>query len=277
VIVEEPDHRMIVRENGRAFIRHDEAERFRLFAPDARIERRGNLTYTIMPRPGGVEIITVTDADGRLVRRIRREPGRAEYVLIDNSRPITGPAAILDLPPPRIVIPRERYIVDISAAPQPLIFETLMAPPIAPIQRAYSLDEIRYNATLRDYMPRIDVDTINFELGSWEVTPDQAPTLELIAQAIGEVVARNPDEVFLIEGHTDATGNDVDNLSLSDRRAGSVAEILTETYQIPPENLVTQGYGSQYLKVPSQTAERVNRRVTLRRITPLLTGRVARR
>ena len=32
VIVEEPDHRMIERQDGRAFIRHDEAERFRLFA-----------------------------------------------------------------------------------------------------------------------------------------------------------------------------------------------------------------------------------------------------
>ena len=79
---------------------------------------------------------------------------------------------------------------------------------------------------------------------------------------MADVIARNPNEVFLIEGHTDATGNDVDNLSLSDRRAGSVAEILTETYQIPPENLVTQGYGSQYLKMPTQAAERANRRVT---------------
>lgn len=277
MIIEEPDHRMIVREGGRAIIRHDEAERFRLFAPDARIERRGNLTYTIMPRPGGVEIITVTDAEGRLVRRLRREPGRGEIVLIDNSRPLSGPSFILDLPAPRIAIPRERYIVDVSAAPQPLIFEALMAPPVAPIQRAYSLDEIRYNANLRDYMPRIDVDTINFELGSWEVTPDQVMTLDLIAQAIGDGIMRNPNEVFLIEGHTDATGNDTDNLSLSDRRAGSVAEILTETYQIPPENLVTQGYGSQYPKIPSQAAERANRRVTLRRITPLLSGRVAQR
>ena len=106
-----------------------------------------------MPRPGGVEIITVTDLDGRLVRRIRREPGRGEIVLIDNSRPVAGTSFILDLPAPRVVIPRERYIVDISAAPRPLIFEALSAPPLAPIQRAYSLDEIRYNATLRDYMP----------------------------------------------------------------------------------------------------------------------------
>jgi len=94
----------------------------------------------------------------------------------------------------------------------------------------------------------------------------------VIADAIGRVIAANPQEVFLIEGHTDAVGSDVDNLSLSDRRAESVAVALTERFQIPAENLTTQGYGKQYLKVPTDQAERRNRRVTLRRITPLLSG-----
>ena len=62
------------------------------------------------------------------------------------------------------------------------------------------------------------------------------------------------------------------NLSLSDRRAESVANILTQTYMVPPENLVTQGYGAQVLKVPTQEALRENRRVAIRRITPLLAG-----
>jgi outer membrane protein OmpA-like peptidoglycan-associated protein len=121
-------------------------------------------------------------------------------------------------------------------------------------------------------MRRIDVDTINFEFGSWEVAPDQVTRLQFVAQAIQNVLARNPDEVFLIEGHTDAVGNDVDNLSLSDRRAETVASILTESFQIPPENLMTQGYGSHFLKIPTPDANRQNRRVTVRRITPLLNG-----
>ena len=87
------------------------------------------------------------------------------------------------------------------------------------------------------------------------------------------VLSRNPDEVFLIEGHTDAVGNDVDNLSLSDRRAQSVAEILSETFGVPPENLVTQGYGKQYLKIETPAAERLNRRVAIRRISPLMSER----
>ena len=87
------------------------------------------------------------------------------------------------------------------------------------------------------------------------------------------VLSRKPDEVFLVEGHTDAVGNDVDNLSLSDRRAQAVAEILSETFGVPPENLVTQGYGEQYPKVDTLAAERLNRRVAVRRITPLMSER----
>jgi outer membrane protein OmpA-like peptidoglycan-associated protein len=51
-----------------------------------------------------------------------------------------------------------------------------------------------------------------------------------------------------------------------------VAGILTENFQIPPENLTSQGYGSHYLKIPTPEANRQNRRVTVRRITPLLNG-----
>jgi outer membrane protein OmpA-like peptidoglycan-associated protein len=52
-----------------------------------------------------------------------------------------------------------------------------------------------------------------------------------------------------------------------------VAVALSDQFNIPPENLVTQGYGEQYLKVPTDGPEEQNRRVTLRRITPLLAGR----
>jgi len=65
-------------------------------------------------------------------------------------------------------------------------------------------------------------------------------------------------------------GSEEDNLSLSDRRAESVATVLTEEFGVPFENLTTQGYGEEYLKVPTQAAERLNRRVAVRRITPLL-------
>jgi outer membrane protein OmpA-like peptidoglycan-associated protein len=259
-----------VREGGQAFVRHDENERLLQFG-EGRRERRGDGNYSIIVRPDGDEIVTVTDEDGRLIRRFRRERDGREYILIDNRRP-RGEAIFLNLPVPIIGIPQDQYIVDTAVAPEPYIYQTLEAPPLVPIERPYSLDEIRYNVALRDRMRRIDVDTINFEFGSWEVAPDQVTRLQFVAQAIQNVLARNPNEVFLIEGHTDAVGNDVDNLSLSDRRAETVASILTESFQIPPENLTTQGYGSHFLKIPTPDANRQNRRVTVRRITPLLNG-----
>ena len=152
------------------------------------------------------------------------------------------------------------------------VYAVLTEPPVEPLERAYSLDEVRFSRPLLERMPSVDVDTINFEFGSWEVTPDQAARLAIIADAINRTVADNPRTVFLIEGHTDAVGSDVDNLSLSDRRAEAVATVLSEQFQVPPENLTTQGYGKQYLKIPSDGPERRNRRVTVRRITPLLAG-----
>jgi outer membrane protein OmpA-like peptidoglycan-associated protein len=140
------------------------------------------------------------------------------------------------------------------------------------VERGYAVEEIRYREGLRARMPRIDIDTVNFETGSWEITPDQADRLAFVAQGISRATQRNPREMFLVEGYTDATGNDVDNLSLSDRRAESVAVMLTNQFNVPAENLTTQGYGKQFLKVPTDGPERTNRRVAVRRITPLLVG-----
>jgi outer membrane protein OmpA-like peptidoglycan-associated protein len=177
---------------------------------------------------------------------------------------------LVELPAPSIRIPRRKYIVDYSDASEEDIHEALTAPPVERIQKSYSLEEIRRSHSLRERMRRVDLDDINFEFGSWEVTSDQLPKLERLGRVMTSILRRRPGEVFLIEGYTDAVGSDIDNLTLSDRRAEEVALILTEQFDVPPENLVTQGYGEQFLKVDTQEAERSNRRVAARRITPLL-------
>lgn len=266
--------RSIIQDGNRKFIRHDENERFRRFGRDVSEQKIGNETRTFAVSPNGTRIVTVTGPDGRLLRRSRFVNDR-EVVIIDN-RPRSGRAStafFLALPAialGTLAIPRERYIVEAESAPPEYIYGALMAPPVMPLERAYTLDEIRYSPELRDRMPRIDLDTITFDTGSWEIAPDQYGRLAPIAEGIKRAVTQNPNEVFLIEGHTDAVGNDDDNLSLSDRRAEAVSVVLTDQFQIPPENLTTQGYGEQQLKVPTQGPERLNRRVTVRRITPLL-------
>ena len=273
VIIQEPG-RVIIREGGRTIIRHNEVDRFRWQARDVHIERRGADTVTVFARPDGSRIYAETDESGRLLRRYRRAPDGREVIIIDNR--YSGPPRLggyfIDLPPPIIRIPRERYIVDAQYGRPDDIYGALWAAPVENIERPYTLDEIRYSPRLLERMPRVDLDTVTFDTGSWEVTPDQVERLAVVADGINRAITTNPSEVFLVEGHTDAVGSDVDNLSLSDRRAESVALVLSQQFGVPAENLTTQGYGEQYLKVPTQGPEQANRRVTVRRITPLLTG-----
>ena len=231
VMIQEPG-RVIIREGGRTIIRHNEVDRFRWQARDVHIERRGADTVTVFARPDGSRIYTETDESGRLLRRYRRAPDGREVIIIDNR--YSGPPRVggyfIDLPPPVIRIPRERYIVDAQYARPDDIYGALWAAPVEYIERPYTLDEIRYSPRLLERMPRVDLDTVTFDTGSWEVTPDQVERLAVIADGINRAIAANPSEVFLVEGHTDAVGSDIDNLSLSDRRAESVALVLSQQF-----------------------------------------------
>jgi outer membrane protein OmpA-like peptidoglycan-associated protein len=273
-IITEPG-RVIIRDpSGMAIVRHNELERFRYGARDIQTQQLGGETRTVVVRPDGSQVITVVGRDGQLLRRLRRDPAGREIVIIDNTYrdPHAFGGFYVDLPPPMVRIPYNRYIVDAADAPPELIYDTMLAPPVDHIERRYTLDEVRYSPNVRMLMPSIDVNSINFDTGSWDIAPDQAAKLQVIADGLNRAIQRNPREVFLIEGHTDAVGNETDNLSLSDRRAESAATLLTQQFGVPAENLTSQGYGEQYLKEETQGPSRINRRVTVRRITPLLNG-----
>jgi outer membrane protein OmpA-like peptidoglycan-associated protein len=205
-------------------------------------------------------------------------PDGQEYVLVyaddrrggrDERREWRDPAR--DLPPLRLRIPRNEYILEARAVVEPEVYyDFLNQPPVERVQRLYSLDEVRYSARVRDSVRRVDLDTVTFDFGSAAVPEAEIPRLAGVADAMHRLLERNPAETFLIEGHTDAVGSDLANLVLSDRRAEGVAAALTNVFDIPPENLVTQGYGKRYLKIDTQAPERANRRVAIRRITPLI-------
>jgi outer membrane protein OmpA-like peptidoglycan-associated protein len=280
-VIQEIDNRVIIKQDNRTIIRHDETQRFAKNATDVKSEKRADgTTVTIIVQPGGIQIFNIVDNSGRTVRRYRRDDRGREVDIIDNRSFYKGGAVLgvglvvgavaLALRPPEIRIPREKYVVDYERASDDDIYETLTAPPVEKLERRYSLEEVRFSHELRERMRRLDLDTVTFEFGSWEVSSAQFSKLERVAKVMDRVLQNKPDEVFLVEGHTDAVGSDVDNLTLSDRRAQSVAEILTGVFRVPAENLVTQGYGEQYLKVPTQGAEQANRRVAIRRITPLM-------
>jgi len=272
------DGRVVLREHGQLVVTHDENARFR--ASGGRVfeqEAENGQRVTTVNRPDGSQMVTARDADGNIVRRTRKLPSGEVVVLID-AKPTEKQqiAAGLDylrrLPPVVLNIPTQQYVVASRQATPQVIEETLAAPPVEQVERAYALAEIRTSVRLRDKMRRVDVDTINFDAAQATLAEDQVAQLDGIGRALADIIRTRPDEIFLIEGHTDAVGSDFANLALSDRRAEAVAEILTYYSKVPPENLVTQGYGAQYLKVPTDGPEQQNRRVTVRRITPLLRG-----
>ncbi|MFV0295280.1 MAG: OmpA family protein [Hyphomicrobiaceae bacterium] len=281
-VIQEPGNRMIVRDGRNTFIAHDEGRAIQRFAPGARtVRRKDGVVESVVTRPGGVRVISEVDRNGRLLRRYRTGPDGRRHVYVDNRRfyrnaaigigvGLASVAVIAALTRPTVAMPRDRYIVDYDRASDDDLYDVLIAPPVSRLDRTYSLAEVRYNEPLRAYMRRIDLDNITFDSGSFEVTPDQFRKLDRMARAMDRAIRHNPEEVFLIEGHTDAVGNDDDNLTLSDRRAEAVARILVEEFRIPFENLATQGYGEQFLKIENRGPERQNRRVAVRRITPLL-------
>ena len=277
-VIEEPDKRVIILEKDRAIVRHDETRRFgRVGKKEVKRERqKDGTTLSIYLSFDGAEIITVEDEYGHVLRRSRRGRDGAEIVLIDNRRFYSSRPrrrygdAYVDLAPPTLRIPREKYVVEYDDASEDDVYEALSAPPVERLERGYAMEEVRESRWLRARMRRVDLNAINFAFGSWEVEESEYGKLENIANAMKRILKRNPDEVFLIEGHTDAVGSDIDNLSLSDRRAEAVAIILSDAFRVPPENLTTQGYGEQYLKVQTEGPSLANRRVAVRRITPLL-------
>ncbi|WP_322886394.1 OmpA family protein [Sinorhizobium medicae] len=274
-VVEEVDDRVILGVGDRIFVRGDDRPRLRLNSEESFYENlpRGRVRETIV-RPGGYRIVTIYNQYGDVLTRTRIDRGGDEYIMMYSPEYEDDRPAIIDvgyeLPPMRLTIPVDDYIVDYADDPDRDYYEFLSEPPVETVERVYTIDEVRHSARLRDKVRRIDLDTITFATGSAEVSMSQAKTMRKVAEAMNKVLEKDPGETFFIEGHTDAVGADQSNLVLSDERAESVAVLLTEVYGVPAENLVTQGYGERFLKIRTDGPEQENRRVTIRRVTPLV-------
>jgi outer membrane protein OmpA-like peptidoglycan-associated protein len=146
----------------------------------------------------------------------------------------------------------------------------LQAAPRAKPDELLTLPELKRNQRIRRLAPSIDIQAINFRTGSAEIERGEFWKVDRIAQAIENIVNDNGDELFLIEGHTDAVGSRGSNQSLSEARADSLAETLQQFYGIPGYALEPVGYGEDYLMVPTTRENWRNRRVTIRRITDFI-------
>ena len=221
-------------------------------------------TLTVLDRPDGTQIITVRDATGRVLRRDRVDVNGRRFPIIDDTRNYE-PVQVSRLPQPRV---RELRFVD---GTDPAMIRALLDEAEQPdLGRSFSLAQVRDIRQLRGLAPELTTDPITFASASSAISPEQAGRLARLAELMRSMIADNPREVFLIEGHTDAVGGAAYNLALSDRRAESVALALSGIFGVPPENMVVQGYGESDLKVATTADEPQNRRVALRRITWLV-------
>ena len=87
-----------------------------------------------------------------------------------------------------------------------------------------------------------------YEHGSSELRESAVSQL----QRLGELIKRNPNATFVIEGHTDSTGTPETNQTLSEERAASVKSWLVDNMGIAPERIGTVGLGSSKMIVQPQ-------------------------
>ena len=128
---------------------------------------------------------------------------------------------------------------------------------------------------IRDYgliktLPSVVLGRLVFKTNSSELSTHSAQSLNKLASALKLMLRSFPNEVFLIEGHTDFPGTSDLNEQISLSRAQAVNDYLLGIAGIPSPNLVYYGYGRSQLVVKTEKAEVTNRRVEIRRLTPLL-------
>ena len=220
-------------------------------------------TRTIVTRDDGSQVVTIRDANLRVLRRSLIHADGRTVELLDDTVAVQ-PVNVATLPPPARPV---------ALAPGQQMTEEALRDALrreTQVNRSFTLGQIRNIPEVRALVAPVDIPAITFDTGSAAIKSDQAQALSALGRVIAESIRQNPQEIYLIEGHTDTVGADAMNLALSDRRAESVALALSQFFDVPPENLVVQGYGEQFLKVQREGDIRENRRASVRRITDLL-------
>ncbi|NND21778.1 MAG: OmpA family protein, partial [Silicimonas sp.] len=169
-------------------------------------------TRTTVTREDGTKIVTIRDANGRVLRRIREFADGSRVVLFDDTE-VAEPVDIASLPEAR----EQAIVVDTSD--EDALRRALTEAQARDVGRTFSLNQVRQIRKVRELAPELDLDAVTFATGSAAIQPSQAEELTSLGRAMSAIISERPGEVFLIEGHTDAVGSATYNLALSDRRA----------------------------------------------------------
>ncbi|MDF3417090.1 OmpA family protein [Sulfitobacter sp. KE29] len=266
----------IVSRSGDRVVVQDDAGELRVLKDDNALLRRpgdevqtqtfdDGSTRTIVTKSDGSRVETIRSRDGTVLRRTNFDAQGREYVLVDDlveEREVV----VNDLPQVQQTQQAQRASTQDEAA----LRQALQAEMRNDQGRTFSLRQVREIREVRSLAPELELDAVRFPTGSAAIQPEQARALANIGTTLRDLIQKDPRTVILVEGHTDAVGDASYNLALSDRRAETVALALTEYFDVPPANLITQGYGESQLRVPTTSAEPANRRAVVRNITGLL-------
>jgi outer membrane protein OmpA-like peptidoglycan-associated protein len=115
-------------------------------------------------------------------------------------------------------------------------------------------------------------DGVTFDVASYSLKPEFRATLDKVADSLKQY----PNSLIDVYGHTDSTGSDAYNQTLSENRARTVANYLS-MQGVSPARIRSQGFGKTMPVADNATDDgrRRNRRVEIK-IVPVTTDDVAR-
>jgi outer membrane protein OmpA-like peptidoglycan-associated protein len=109
-------------------------------------------------------------------------------------------------------------------------------------------------------LPAFNAD-IQFDIDTPIVRPESYQTVGRIADAM--VHASLLTYTFLIVGHIEANGKREPNVTLSQRRADAIRDILVNTFKISAKRLQSIGLGEEQLLDPTRPTAAVNQQIQI--------------
>lgn len=165
--------------------------------------------------------------------------------------------------------PQQQQQVYQQPAPQPQQTAAAQQPaapqPAAQEQQVYQEQQVAAAQPQAAAPPPSISMEINFAYNSAQLTDAAIQQLAPLGQAL-----QSPELAglsFLLEGHTDASGPDDYNMTLSQKRAQSVGQFLYQYYGVDPTKLNIIGRGESALLDPANPTSGANRRVSITTMT----------
>jgi outer membrane protein OmpA-like peptidoglycan-associated protein len=148
----------------------------------------------------------------------------------------------------------------VAAPPDAPVF---IEPP-APEELARLLFKPRFRSVggVQTRQPNLFSMMINFEFDSTRILPQSLPLLDSVGQMLDLPEARG--ESLVVEGHTDASGAEAYNQTLSERRATAIRDYLVASFGVKAERLIIVGYGKTRPYDGSEPTNPLNRRAAFR-------------